>query len=88
MKEMIRIDDALNAQVFSRDLREYVVPVRELKRLHRIDEPEENAEDQSDMLRILFNRCMAVSGVGGRCVFCGMIDECKRYCSVGKDIET
>lgn len=88
MKELIHIDDALNAQVFSRDLREYVVPVRELKRLPRIDEPEENAEDQSNMLRILFNRCMASSGIGGMCFFCMMIDECKRYRSVGKDIDT
>ena len=85
MKELIRLDDALDAQVFSYYDREYVVPVRVLKKLPKIDEPEEPAEDQSNMLRILFNRCFALTGINGMCVFCGMRDACDKYRSVGKD---
>ena len=83
VKELIRLDDALTKYEWSRDLREYVVPVSVLKRLPRIDEPEEPAEDQSNMLRILFNRCYALAG--GMCFFCGMRDDCDKYRSVGKD---
>ena len=85
VKELIRLDDALTKYEWSSDLREYVVPVRVLKRLPRIDEPEEPAENQSDMLRILFNRCYALTGLNGMCVFCGMRDACDKYRSVGKD---
>jgi len=85
VKELIRLDDALTKYEWSRDLREYVVPVRVLKRLPRIDEPEEPAEDQSDMLRVLFNRCYALTGLNGMCFFCGMRDACDKYRSVGKD---
>lgn len=59
MKELIRLDDALTKYEWSSDLREYVVPVRVLKHLPRIDEPEEPAEDQSDMLRAKNGRITA-----------------------------
>lgn len=85
MKELICLDDALLKYEWSRDLREYVVPVRVIKQLPRTNGPEEPTEDQSNMLRILFNRCYALAGRNGMCVFCGMRDACDKYRSVGKD---
>ena len=79
----ISFDDAMDRKAFSRDLREYVVPVRELQTLRKIDVIEDtcDAPDQKEMLRILFNRCMALTG-GQTCFFCGMRKECDTYRSV------
>lgn len=81
----ICFDDAMNRKVFSRDLREYVVPVRELQALRKIEVTEEveDAPDQKEMLRVLFNRCMALTG-GQTCFFCGMRKDCDTYRSVMK----
>lgn len=78
-------DDAMDRKVFSRDLREYVVPVRELQALRKIEVTEgtEDAPDQKEMLRVLFNRCMALTG-GQTCLFCGMRKECDTFRSVMK----
>ena len=78
-------DDAMDRKVFSRDLREYVVPVRELQALRKIEvtEEAEDAPDQKEMLRVLFNRCMALTG-GEICFFCGMRKECDTFRSVMK----
>ena len=79
----ICFDDAMEDKVFSRDLREYVVPVRKLQNLRKIDveEDAEDATDQKELLRILFNRCMALTG-GQTCFFCGIRKECDTYRSV------
>ena len=66
--KLIRLDEATQLQVFSRDLREYVVPVRELNRLHTVDDAEQTE---------------ALLG-GATCVFCGMQDACGKYRSVMK----
>ena len=81
----IRFDDAMENKVFSRDLREYVVPVRVLQSLRKAD-VEEDAPDQKEMLRILFNRCMALTG-GQTCFFCGMRKECDTFRSMMKSKE-
>lgn len=78
----ICFDDAMENNVFSRDLHEYVVPVRVLKSLRKVD-VEEDAPDQKEMLRILFNRCMALMG-GQTCFFCGIRKECDTFRSVMK----
>lgn len=84
----ICFDDAMENKVFSRDLREYVVPVRELQTLRKIEvtEKAKDAPDQKEMLRILFNRCMALTG-GQTCFFCGMRKECDAFRSVMKSKE-
>ena len=81
----ICFDDATESKVFSRDLREYVVPVRELQSLKKVD-VEEDAPNQKEMLRALFNRCMALTG-GQTCFFCGMRKECDTFRSVMKSKE-
>ena len=81
----ICFDDAMENKVFSRDLREYVVPVRALQSLRKVD-VEEDAPDRKEMLRVLFNRCMALTG-GQICFFCGMRKECDIYRSVMKSKE-
>lgn len=84
----ICFDDAMDRKVFSRDLREYVVPVRELQTLRKIEvtEEAEDAPDQKEMLRVLFNRCMALTG-GQTCFYCGMRKYCDTYRSVMKSKE-
>jgi len=79
----ICFDDAMDRKVFSRDLREYVVPVRELQALRKIKviEEAEDASAQKEMLRVLFNRCMALTG-GQTCFYCGMRKDCDTYRSV------
>ena len=81
----ICFDDAMENKVFSRDLREYVVPVRVLQSLKKVD-VEEDTTDQKEMLRVLFNRCMALTG-GQTCLFCGMRKECDTFRSVMKSKE-
>lgn len=78
----ICFDDAIESKVFSRDLREYVVPVRVLQSLRKVD-VEEDTADQKEMLRILFNRCMALTR-GQTCFFCEMWKECDTLRSVMK----
>ena len=79
----ICFDDAMDRKVFSRDLREYVVPIRELQALRKIEvtEEAEDAPDQKAMLRVLFNRCMALTR-GQTCFFCGMRKACDIHRSV------
>ena len=81
----ISFDDAMDRKVFSRDLREYVVPVRELQTLRKVDvtEDADDAPNQKEMLRVLFNRCAALTG-GQICLFCGIREECDSYRSVMK----
>ncbi len=81
----ICFDDAMENKVFSRDLREYVVPVRALQSLRKVN-VEEDAPDQKEMLRVLFNRCMALTG-GQTCLFCAMRKECEIYRSLMKSKE-
>ena len=81
----ISFDDAMDRKVFSRDLREYVVPVRALQSLRKVD-VEEDVPDQKEMLRVLFNRCAALTG-GQICLFCGIREECDSYRSVMKSKE-
>ena len=79
----ICFDDAMDRKVFSRDLREYVVPVRELQALRKIEvtEEAEDAPDRKELLRILFNRCLALTN-GQMCFCCTMMKECDTYRSV------
>ena len=81
----ICFDEAMESKVFSRDLREYVVPVRVLQSLGEVD-VEEDAPDQKEMIRVLFNRCMALTG-GQTCFWCGMREACDRHRSVMKSKE-
>ena len=84
----ICFDDAMDRKVFSRDLREYVVPIRELQDLRKIEvaEEAEDAPDRKELLRVLFNRCLALTN-GQMCFFCTMIKECDTYRSVMNDKE-
>ena len=81
--KMIYLDDALDGKIFSRDLREYVVPVRVLQSCQSVEPVEENVE-YKDMLKVLFNRCLALSS-GQLCIFCGLRNECSQYRSVLKE---
>lgn len=83
MKKLISKEAALSAEVYSRDLREYVVPSREIKNLREYDEPEQQMENADEMLRVLFNRCMTLSH-GSLCIFCGIRDACDMRRSVWK----
>lgn len=83
MKKLISKEAALSAQVYSRDLREYVVPSREIKKLREYDEPQEQMENAEEMLRVLFNRCMTLTH-GSLCIFCGICDACDARRSVWK----
>lgn len=40
-------------------------------------------QHQEEMLRVLFNRCVALTG-GQMCAFCGMKKECDEIRSAGK----
>ena len=84
----ISYDDAIERKSFSRDLREYVVPVRELQTLRKIDVTvdADDAPNQKEMLRVLFNRCMALT-FGQTCFCCGIRKECGIYRSVMKSKE-
>ena len=81
--KMIYLDDALDGKIFSRDLREYVVPVRVLQSCQSVESVEKNVE-YKDMLKVLFNRCLALSS-GQLCIFCGLRNECSQYRSVLKE---
>ena len=81
--KMIYLDDALDGKIFSRDLREYVVPVRVLQSCQSVEPVEQNVE-YKDMLKVLFNRCLALSS-GQLCIFCGLRNECSQYRSVLKE---
>ena len=83
MSELIYLQDALQAKIFSRDLREYVVPVRVLNKLEKKEESEKQSEFTSDMAKALFNRCFAITGAQ-MCFFCGFRESCDKYRSVGK----
>ena len=83
MSKLIRKDEANDAAIYSRDLREYVVPVRVLNKLNTFDEPKEQNADYDDILRVMFNRCAAaLSGGGAMCVFCGCKDLCNKMRTV------
>ena len=84
--KMIYLDDALDGKIFSRDLREYVVPVRVLQSCQSVEsvEPVEENVEYKDMLKVLFNRCLALSS-GQLCIFCGLRNECSQYRSVLKE---
>ena len=79
MSELIYLQDALQAKIFSRDLREYVVPVRVLNKL----EKKEESEFTSDMAKAIFNRCFALTGTQ-MCFFCEFREPCDKYRSIGK----
>ena len=84
----ICFDDAMDRKVFSSDLREYVVPIRELQALRKIEvaEETEDAPDRKELLRVLFNRCLALTN-GQMCFFCTMRKECDIHRSVMNDKE-
>ena len=54
--KMIYLDDALDGKIFSRDLREYVVPVRVLQSCQSVEpvEPVEKNVEYKDMLKVNF----------------------------------
>lgn len=77
MGKLIRKQEALDGSIFSRDLREYVVPTRVINKLKTFDDPKEQTEDYRDMLRAMFNRCAIQMSCGGAlCLFCWMKDTC------------
>lgn len=85
MSKLIRKDEANNAAVYSRDLREYVVPVRVLNKLKTFEEPTEQEVDYKDALRTMFNRCaVQMSCNGAMCIFCGHRDICNDLRDVHK----
>lgn len=87
MSKLIRKNETLDYQVFSRDLREYVVPVREINKLRTFDEPKEPPADYEDMLKALFNRCYALTAMRGApemCFFCVIREACNKFRTVGK----
>ncbi|MBR2548754.1 MAG: hypothetical protein IKG47_00400 [Oscillospiraceae bacterium] len=87
MKKIIYLEEALEKQVFSRDLREFVVPVRSLKNLLQADAVDKSdmpdVEKIPEMLKALFNRCLGLTQ-GQMCVFCSYKEECNKYRSLFK----
>lgn len=83
MSELIYLEDALQEKIFSRDLREYVVPVRVLNKLEKKEESEKQSEFTSDMAKFLFNRCFALTGAQ-MCFCCMLRLSCDKYRSFGK----
>ncbi len=79
MRVLIYLEDALQEKIFSRDLREYVVPVWVLNKLKK----KEESEFTSDMAKALFNRCFALTG-SQMCFFCEFREPCDKYRSIGK----
>jgi len=73
-------------QVWSRDLKEYVVPIKALKQAPFIREEDvrERPETHDELLRVLFNRCFALTGPA-MCVFCGIKSSCEKHRTVGKE---
>ena len=57
------------------------VAVKSLKAEQISIESQEESAKKDDMLRVLFNRCMAISGL---CMWCGLTEECNKYRSVLK----
>lgn len=84
MSKLVRKEDVLESKVFSRDLREYVVPVRCINQAETLEEPDGPVENSDEMLRVLFNRCYALTE-GATCLFCGIRQACKEKRSVMKD---
>lgn len=87
MSKFIRLDDAVEHRVYSREFKDYVVPVKQLKQLKTFDEPKEKdeAEYYESMLRPLFNRCFAQLGrFPGACLWCGLRSECDKRRSIDK----
>jgi hypothetical protein len=80
----IKLNDAVEHRVYSREFKDYVVPVKQLKQLETLDEPKEKGESESEyyenILRPLFNRCWAQ--LGSRfpisCLWCGLRSECEK----------
>lgn len=83
MSELIYLEDALQAKIFSRDLKEFVVPVRVLNKMEKKEEPEKQSEFTSDMAKALFNRCFAITGAQ-MCFLCRYREPCDKYRSMGK----
>lgn len=83
MSKLIYLEDALQAKTFSRDLREFVVPVRVLNKMEKKEEPEKQSEFTSDMAKALFNRCFAITGAQ-MCFLCRYREPCDKYRSMGK----
>ena len=82
---IINTEDAVKQQIYSRDLREFVVPVRTLKNLPVPELNFPDVEHYEDLLRLLFNRCMVQMGMSGMCGFCGIRADCYKYRSVLKE---
>lgn len=78
----IKLDEAVEHRVYSREFKDYVVPVKQLKQLKAFDEPKENdeAEYYKRMLRSLFNRCWVQLGskFPVSCLWCGLRSECEK----------
>ena len=78
----IKLDDAVEHRVYSREFKDYVVTVKQLKQLKTFEEPKEKDESEyyESMLRPLFNRCWAQ--LGSRfpisCTWCGLRSECDK----------
>lgn len=76
----IKLDEAVEHRVYSREFKDYVVPVKQLKQLKAFDEPKEKDESEyyEEMLRPLFNRCWVQLGrFPGACLWCGLRSECE-----------
>ena len=77
----VKLDDVIEQRVYSRDLKDYVVPVKKLRQLQSFDKPkaESTAEEYEQMLRPLFNRCWVQLGrFPGACLWCGLRSECEK----------
>lgn len=82
MADLIDRTEAINRKEWSSDLKSYVVTVKELQRIPKV---RTDADDQTDTMRFLFNRCyVAPSGMGYMCLFCGLRDKCESIRTVGK----
>ena len=92
MRQYFSKEDVLQKQVYSYDLKQYVIPVRSIKTLRGIDAAtaEESAElvakiaELKNDRRVLFNRCATLSG-GSLCMFCGLREACDKERSVMRD---
>ena len=59
--------------------------IRSLNTERIIEDYEQERERKNHMLRVLFNRCFALSLDSPLCAWCGLRKECDEYRRIGKE---
>lgn len=81
MSDYISRESAISGKKWSYDLKQYVVPVKHIINLPSVESNYADTTEAKDMLRVLFNRCLALTE-GQMCGFCGMRQECNNSRSI------